>query len=147
MLASIARSDYTAPVNFEWDEQKNQANIRKHGLSFADAWEILKAPMLVDVDDRFPYGEERWVGIGRLQSRIVVVCTELDDETIRIISLRKALSHEREAYEQQWGTDWARIDAMTDAEIDTSDIPPLTECFQTCTGTHAKTSRHDDSAG
>ena len=91
-------------MTFEWDEQKNQANIRKHGFSFADAWEIFETPMLIDLDDRFDYGEDRWVGIGRLQSRIVVVVyIEFDDETIRIVSLRKALSHERATYEQAFG--------------------------------------------
>jgi hypothetical protein len=91
-------------MKFEWDEQKNQTNVRKHGFSFADAWEIFEAPLLVVLDDRFDYGEDRWMGIGRVQSRIVVVVyTEPDEETIRIISLRKALSHERHAYEQAFG--------------------------------------------
>lgn len=91
-------------MHFEWDEQKSQANIRKHGFSFADAWEVFEAPMLIDLDDRFDYGEDRWIGIGRLRSRIVVVVyAEPDDETIRIISLRKALSHERYCYEQAFG--------------------------------------------
>jgi uncharacterized protein len=91
-------------MRFEWDEQKNHANIRKHGFSFANAWEIFEAPMLIDLDDRFTYGEDRWIGIGRLQSRIVVIVyTEPDDETIRLISLRKALSHERYAYGQAFG--------------------------------------------
>jgi uncharacterized protein len=44
---------------FEWDEQKNQANIRKHKLDFEDAWQIFEAPMLVALDDREEYGEER----------------------------------------------------------------------------------------
>ncbi len=60
-------------MRFTWDEQKNHVNIRKHGFSFADAWELFESPMLVDLDDRFDYGEDRWIGIGRLQSRIVVV--------------------------------------------------------------------------
>lgn len=91
-------------MRFEWDEQKNLSNLQKHGLSFADAWEIFDAPILCDPDDRFDYGEDRWIGIGRLRSRIVVVVyTEPDDETIRIVSLRKALSHEREAYEEYFG--------------------------------------------
>ena len=60
--------------------------------------------MLVDLDDRRDYGEERWIGIGVLQLRIVVVVyTELDEDTTRIISLRKALNHERQAYEQAFG--------------------------------------------
>jgi uncharacterized DUF497 family protein len=88
-------------VRFEWDERKNRANIRKHGLSFADAWEIFDGPMLVDIDDRADYGEPRWIGIGQIQSRIVVIVfAEPDEETVRVISLRKALSHERRAYEE-----------------------------------------------
>ena len=91
-------------MNIEWDEQKNQSNLRKHGLSFADASELFEAPMLVDVDDRFDYGEERLVGIGRIGSRtVVIVYTEPDEETTRIISLRKALNHERKLYEEFFG--------------------------------------------
>jgi uncharacterized protein len=57
--------------------------------------------MVVDLDEREDYGEDRWVGIGLLHDRIVVVVyTEPDNETIRVISLRKALSHERKRYEQ-----------------------------------------------
>jgi hypothetical protein len=91
-------------MNFEWDERKNQTNILKHGFSFADAWAIFDAPMLLDIDERTDYGEERWIGIGLLQARIVVVVyTETNDDTIRIISLRKALRNERDAYEQIFG--------------------------------------------
>jgi uncharacterized protein len=57
--------------------------------------------MVVDIDNRRDYGEDRWIGTGMLDGRIVVVIfTELDRETTRIISLRKALSHERRNYEQ-----------------------------------------------
>jgi uncharacterized DUF497 family protein len=88
-------------MQFEWDEQKNRANIHKHGLDFADAWEIFTMPMLAALDDREDYGEDRWIAIGMLKSRIVVVVyIELDQDTIRIISLRKALSNERKQYEQ-----------------------------------------------
>lgn len=86
---------------FEWDEQKNRANVRKHGLDFADAWEIFEGPMLTVLDDRQEYGEERWIGLGLLRARVVVmIYAERGDETIRIISLRKALTHERSRYEQ-----------------------------------------------
>lgn len=96
--------DSIKDMQFEWDEQKNQANMAKHGLSFTDAWEIFEAPMLIDLDERFDYGEDRWIGIGRPRSRIVVlIYTELENETIRIISLRKAISYERYTYEQSFG--------------------------------------------
>jgi hypothetical protein len=58
--------------------------------------------MLVGPDDREDYGEDRWIGIGLLRGRIVVVVyTESEDETVRIISLRKALSHERRDFEEE----------------------------------------------
>ena len=101
LLARIVTYDYTVDMNFEWDEHKNQTNIHKHGFSFTDVWEAFQARMLVDLDDRFDYGEERWIGIGRIQNRtVVVIYTESDDETIRVISLRKALTHERQAYDE-----------------------------------------------
>jgi uncharacterized protein len=88
-------------VHFEWDEQKNAVNIRKHGFDFTDAWEIFESPMLTALDTREDYGEERWIGIGLLRERIVVVVfVERTDNTIRIISLRKALKHERIKFEE-----------------------------------------------
>jgi hypothetical protein len=88
-------------VHFEWDEQKNAVNIRKHGFDFGDAWEIFESPMLTALDTREGYGEERWIGIGFLRERIVVVVfVERKDDTIRIISLRKALKHERIKFEE-----------------------------------------------
>jgi uncharacterized protein len=57
--------------------------------------------MAVELDDREDYGEERFIGIGLLDGRVVVVIyTEPSDNIIRIISLRKALSYERKPYEQ-----------------------------------------------
>jgi hypothetical protein len=90
-------------MRFEWDENKRKDNIRNHGLDFTDAWKIFNAPMRTRLDDREDYGEDRWIGIGILDARIVVVVfaeREEDDEVIRIISLRKALTHERTQYEQ-----------------------------------------------
>lgn len=87
-------------MKFEWDERKNQINIGKHGFDFADAARIFDLPLLSAMDERDD-GEERWISIGMLDGRvIVVVYTEIAENTIRIISLRKALSHERRRYEQ-----------------------------------------------
>lgn len=88
-------------MNFEWSEDKNQENIRKHGLDLADAWEIFEGPMRTALDTKADYGEDRWSGIGFLANRIVVVVfTERGADTIRIISLRKALKHERKKFEE-----------------------------------------------
>ena len=88
-------------MNFEWDDAKNQANIRNHDLSFADAWQIFDAPMLTEIDNRKDYGEKRFVGIGFLRNFIVVIVfTEPQADTIRVVSLRKALKYEREKFER-----------------------------------------------
>ena len=89
-------------MDFEWDEDKNQENLRKHGLDFADAWEIFGGPLLPELDLRRDYGEDRWTIIGLLGDRVVVVTFTLgSNEVIRIISLRKALRHERKRFEEE----------------------------------------------
>ena len=86
---------------FEWDEEKNEENIRTHGLDFAYAQEVFSAPMLVRSDTRKNYGEDRFVGIGFLRNFVVVIVyTERAEDTVRVISLRKALKHERQRFEE-----------------------------------------------
>ena len=88
-------------MNFEWDEEKRRANIIGHGLDFSDSWEIFEGPMLTGLDEREDYGEDRWIAIGLLKGIVVVIVfTERGEDTIRVISLRKALKHERIKYEQ-----------------------------------------------
>jgi uncharacterized protein len=87
-------------MNFEWDERKNEINVDKHGFDFADANQVFDLPMVVELDERDD-GEAQWIGTGILDGRVVVVVyTEPDEEIIRIISLRKALSYERKRYGQ-----------------------------------------------
>lgn len=50
-------------MRFEWDDEKNKENIRKHGLDFSDARELFDAPMLVNLDTGEDYGEDRWIGV------------------------------------------------------------------------------------
>ncbi len=93
-------------MGFEWDENKREENIVKHDLGFADAWQIFDAPMLVDIDNREDYGETRFFGVGFLRNIIVaIVFTEPDEETIRVISLRKALKYEREQLENYFANE------------------------------------------
>ena len=88
-------------MRFEWDEAKNQTNIRKHGIDFNDAIDIFNHPMLTMLDDREDYGEDRWVAVGWLHAIVgVVVYTEHCGDVIRIISARKATRQEVRRYEQ-----------------------------------------------
>ena len=56
-----------------WDKQKNSANVEKHCLDFADARKVFESPMLVKLDDRKDYGEDRWIGMGLMDMRLVVI--------------------------------------------------------------------------
>jgi uncharacterized DUF497 family protein len=89
-------------MEIEWDDKKNAENIRKHGLDFVDAWQVFQHPVFVKPDDREEYGEDRWIGIGMMSNGIVVVFvfTERNQETIRMISMRKATKNERTRFEK-----------------------------------------------
>lgn len=88
-------------MQFEWDEAKNLENIRKHEINFADVPAMFDSEMLIELDDRFDYGEDRWFGIGFLGSGVaVVVWTERRRDVIRIISVRRANRYERKRLEQ-----------------------------------------------
>ena len=85
-------------MKFEWDENKNEENIAKHGLFFEDAPEVFEKPLLALPDTRFRYGEERWIGFGLLSDLIVAVVFVRRGNAIRIISLRPATYGERNGY-------------------------------------------------
>ncbi len=88
-------------MTFEWDEDKNRANMRKHGLDFAEAEEMFRGVLVAEPDTREDYGEKRWRGIGTIRGRTaVVIFAERAPETVRIISLRRADHEEREEYEK-----------------------------------------------
>ena len=97
-------------MKFEWDKQKNKANIEKHGLDFADAHKVFESPMLVKINDRKDYGEDRWIGIGLMDTRVVVIVfTEPKENDIRVISFRKATTDERKHYEQAYKDEFGTL--------------------------------------
>lgn len=85
-------------MRYEWDESKRRANIRKHGLDFVGVEEVFGGKMMTTFDDRFDYGEERFVTVGILSGRVVVVAHTERQEVMRIISVRKATRNEEIAY-------------------------------------------------
>jgi uncharacterized protein len=46
-------------MNFEWDERKNEINLAKHGFDFIDAPRVFDLPMVIELDEREAYGEDR----------------------------------------------------------------------------------------
>lgn len=86
-------------MDFEWDEEKNAQNIRKHGIDFERAKAIFRGPVLTMPDDREDYGELREISIGLVGGVAVIVVVHTDrDGVCRIISARPAQKHERKLY-------------------------------------------------
>jgi uncharacterized DUF497 family protein len=87
-------------VRFRPDSAKAVSNLKKHGVSFADAEGVLQDPLAVTVEDPDAEGEQRFIsiGLGSAGELLVVVWTERDDEC-RVISARRATRKERKQYE------------------------------------------------
>ncbi|MBU4527916.1 MAG: BrnT family toxin [Hoeflea sp.] len=86
-------------MQFEWDSDKAALNLEKHGICFeVAALVFLDDSRLTAIDDRFDYGEDRMITLGHIEERLhVVVYTRIQD-TIRIISARKANKREQARY-------------------------------------------------
>lgn len=84
-------------MKYEWDENKNQTNIRKHGISFQEAATVFEREDSIIFDDPdHSVQEDRFLIIGFSESlNLCVVCwCERRTDTIRIISARKATKSE-----------------------------------------------------
>lgn len=136
---------------FEWDAEKNLRNQRKHGVSFEEAAQIFRDPLYSSWKERVEGGEERWQAYGKVEglSLLMVAHTireELQEETVievvRIISARRANPKKGDAMKRTMVrytletlpplTDAQRanlkaLSARPDSEIDSSDIPVLTD--------------------
>ena len=88
-------------ATFEWNIEKAESNLQKHGVSFDEAATVFFDPLSITIPDPLHSGEEsRFViaGLSRRQNYLVVVHTERG-ENIRIISARPATPSERKKYE------------------------------------------------
>jgi uncharacterized DUF497 family protein len=95
-------------IRYEWDEEKNKVNQRKHGIDFETAKLVFDDPFCVTFIERISGGEERWHTIGSIENIIVIVVVHTyrqdgSEEVIRIISARRATRHERKLYVQANG--------------------------------------------
>ena len=85
-------------IRYIWDQTKNASNRRIHRIAFEEAIRMFEGAVLGWPDERFDYGEERWIAIGVAgEKEIVVVYVEQDDQR-RIISARQTTRRERELY-------------------------------------------------
>lgn len=93
-------------IKFEWDENKNEINKKKHGLSFEEAREVFGDENAILFDDPdHSLDEDRFLIIGTVKSSkicIVSHCYRDNDNVIRLISARQATKNEKRIYEKGW---------------------------------------------
>ncbi len=88
-------------MRYTWDEDKDRANLVRHGIAFGDAQRVFEGPTLEKVDDRFDYEEIRTYAIGLVYGlEITVIYTDREHDERRIISAWRAEPQERRAYWQ-----------------------------------------------
>lgn len=85
-------------MHFEWDDQKAETNLAKHGVSFASVRSFEFETALVWEDDRADYGELRMVALGLVGTRVHQLVYTMRGDTMRVISLRKANARETKTY-------------------------------------------------
>jgi uncharacterized DUF497 family protein len=87
-------------VNFTWDPRKAASNRKKHGVSFEEAATVFGDPLALAIEDAVDPERTLLLGTSARLRVLLVVHVELADETIRLISARRATSHERRRYEE-----------------------------------------------
>jgi hypothetical protein len=99
MRSQTVRWQIPGGLEFEWDPAKAVANLRKHKVPFLIACEAFKDGDRLEFPDfSSEYGEERWVVLGRVSQTILSVVFTERGERIRLISARRADTHEQRTY-------------------------------------------------
>lgn len=88
-------------MKYDWDETKRRINLAKHGIDFADLEPLFDGQTVTIVDDRFDYGEVRFVTFGSLNTITLAVVHTETDTIIRFISARRASKNEEKYYFQE----------------------------------------------
>ena len=89
--------------SFEWDPNKAEANLRKHGVSFEEGITVFGDPLSMNMPDPdHSASERRYIVLGMSERyRLLVVCYAEVEERTRIISARRAIRSERKDYEEK----------------------------------------------
>lgn len=93
-------------MDYQWDYDKAQANLRKHKIRFADAVLVFQDESAITIEDtEHSEDEDRYITIGMDGlGQILVVVFTWRSNVIRLISARKAMSRERKVYEENYGS-------------------------------------------
>lgn len=85
-------------MRLTWGKAKRETNLAKHGFDFVDAETVFSGATFTVEDERFDYGEQRFITLGMLRGVVVVIAHTEHDDLIRVISMRKATKHEQRLY-------------------------------------------------
>ena len=94
-------------MKFEWDPNKETINIKKHGVSFEQAAYVFADQFSLSMfDDEHSNQEDRWVILGKSNNEMILLVVHTfrnceNEETVRIISARKATKNEERTYKQR----------------------------------------------
>jgi uncharacterized DUF497 family protein len=87
---------------FQWDDNKAAENYANHGVRFEAAREVFNDPFALEwLDEREEYGEDRYIILGMVETRLLYVAYTMRGEKIRLISARGAEPHERRQYHEE----------------------------------------------
>jgi uncharacterized DUF497 family protein len=101
-VATKCQHGVGAWVKFEWDGNKRDVNLQKHGLDFVRASDLFEGPLAVEESKEMSV-EKRWVATGFLGDIAVSVVFTRRGDVIRIISMRRARRNERARYQALYG--------------------------------------------
>jgi len=90
-------------MKFEWDENKRKLNLAKHGIDFKDAQQIFDGITFTFQDERYNYGEDRYITVGMLRGTVVIAAHTERNDVIRLISVRKATKNEQKLFYKGFG--------------------------------------------
>lgn len=90
-------------MKLAWDEAKRQRTLAERGLDFADAMAVFKGPTYSFPDERKDYGEPRFITVGFLRGRIVILVYTRRGDARHIISMRKANDREIKRFQDRLG--------------------------------------------
>jgi uncharacterized protein len=88
-------------MDITYDPEKRAKTLAERGLDFDDAVQVFAGPVFELEDDRKDYGEPRWITIGLLNERMVVLVWTPREDTRHIISMRKANEREKKRYQAE----------------------------------------------
>jgi uncharacterized protein len=90
-------------MKFTWHEAKRRSNLLQHGIDFEDAKEIWQGQVLEIPSKQEEHGEQRIIAYGVLEGRIIAVVFTWREDAQRLISARRARTHERQHYQNIFG--------------------------------------------